>query len=492
MELLTLLEMREKAAAKPTAKNLPFSEWLPHATPVFVWSWSYQVLIQRHIQMILNSQIDRLILTVPPRHGKSEMVTVRLPVYCMERDETFRAIVGAYSQSLARKFSRKSRKLARERGVKLSREASNVDDWETETSAPVPGGLRAAGVGVGITGMGANGGIVDDPVKNRKEANSEVYREAVWDWYRDDLSTRLEPGAFLIVIMTRWHEDDMAGRLIREEGAIDEGGQWTVINLPALAEIGDLLDRPEGAALCPERYDEVALDRIKQTLGDSFNALYQGRPSAATGNIVKRKWFHYYGARPSANVTLEIVQSWDTASKGDQQGSAYSVCTTWAVTRVGAYLLDVYRERLNYPDLKRAAASLASKWEPGTVLIEDKSTGQSLIQELRSETSVPVVSIEPEGDKITRMVVESSAYESGWVYHPEGEPWLADYESELAGFPFAPAADQVDSTSQFLKWARKRMWNFNMISSGNRTKDMDGYGGDDMGGWGSLLSDNMR
>lgn len=482
--------MREQKAQHPTANSLTYAEWLPQATPVFVWNWAYQTLIQRHVQMILNGQTDRLILTVPPRHGKSEMVTVRLPVYCMERDETFRAIVGAYSQSLARKFSRKSRKLARERGILLSREASNVDDWETETNAPVPGGMRAAGVGVGITGMGANGGIIDDPVKNRKEANSEVYREAVWDWYKDDVSTRLEPLAFLIVIMTRWHEDDMAGRLIREEGRSDEGGQWTVINLPALAEADDLLGRREGEALCPERYDEVALARIKKTLGDSFNALYQGRPTAATGNIVKRKWFRYYGAAPAANVTLEIVQSWDTASKGDQQGSAYSVCTTWAVTRIGAYLLDVYRERLNYPDLKRAAMNLASRWEPGTVLVEDKSTGQSLIQELREETSVPVVPIEPEGDKITRMVVESSAYESGWVLHPEHANWLPDFESELAGFPFAPAADQVDSTSQFLKWARKKMWSFSMVSSGNRHEQLDGYGGDDMGGWGSLLSDN--
>ena len=456
--LVALRQDRRKNKPRP----LEYPEWLKTTTPNFTWDWHYQLLIQGAIRKVLAGAIDRLIITVPPRHGKSEMVTVRVPAYTIEKTPGFRWIIGAYSQNLANKFSRKTRRICQARGVNLSTERRAVEDWETNDD----GGLRAAGVGGGVTGMGAHGIIIDDPVKSRKEANSAVYRENTHEWYKDDLYTRLEPGGFIILIITRWHEDDLAGRLIREEGAAEEGGQWTRINLPAMAEENDILGREEGEALCPARYGEKALKRIKGVLGDSFDALYQGRPVAAEGNIVKKKWFLYYATPPSPNIILEKVQSWDTASK-DTELAAYSVCTTWAITRLGVYLLEEYRARLNYPALKRAVRSKAEQHHPTCVLIEDKSTGQSLIQELKDETLIPIIAIEPEGDKITRMAVESIAYESGQVYHPEQASWLPDYESEMTSFPFAPAADRVDSTSQFLRWARKRAWIFAWDSTGD-------------------------
>lgn len=491
----TLLQARIRIQAAKGAKDLRYGEWLQVATPMFIWTWAYQVYIQRHVQMVIDGIIDRLQISVPPRHGKSEKVTVRLPVYMLERDPTFRTIVGAYSQALAKKFSRKTRRLAIERGVPVARDSKAVDDWETDTGAPVPGGVRAAGVGVGVTGMGANGIIIDDPVKNRAEANSEVYRNNTHDWYKDDIYTRLEPGGWVIMIMTRWHEDDLAGRTQREEGLRSEGGEWTVINLPATAEDqGDPLGRKPGEALCPERYNEEALARIKKVLRDSYYALYQGRPVAAEGNLVKRQWFRYYGNRPAANVTIDIVQSWDTASKNTQLAD-YSVCTTWAVTRLGFYLLDVFREQLNYPDLLIAAKRLANDYKPGAVLIEDKASGQALIQDLKSNTMLPVIAIEPEMDKITRMVVETSQYESGMVLHPESAPWLPDYENELTSFPLAANDDQVDSTSQFVGWARRRAFTFNWAGIGIAPAGVDGFDEPErkiknQRGWGSVQSTN--
>ena len=472
--------------------NLTYEQWLVEASPTFTWNWRFQLLVQGHIRRVLAGDMDRLMFSVPPRHGKSEMVTVRLPAYTLEKDTAFRWIVGAYSQTLANKFSRKARNICRMRGVELSSERRAVDDWETAGARQVPGGLRAAGVGAGVTGMGANGIVIDDPVKNRAEANSETYRNATYDWYTDDLLTRLEPGGFIILIMTRWHTDDLAGRLIREQGLKEEGGEWTVINLPALAEDDDILGRAPGEALCPDRYDEVALARIKRVVGSSFEALFQGRPVAAEGNLVKRQWFRYYAAQPAPNIRLSIIQSWDTASK-DTELAAYSVCTTWAITRLGVYLLDVYREHLDYPALKRAAMSQADKWHPDGVLIEDKSSGQSLIQDLKADSMVPVIAIEPEGDKVTRMAVESVAYESGQVYHPERAPWLTDYESELTSFPLAPAADQVDSTSQFLRWARKRAWLFSWEGAGDTLAANEAFGEqqpDNSHGWGSISGSN--
>lgn len=462
-----LAEMARREAIRP---RLFDSDWLAEVTPAFTWTWPHLKLILREIRKVIARENDRLILSVPPRHGKSEAVTVRLPVYLMENDPSHRVIVGAYSQFLANKFSRKTRKIALARGIiPMSRSRYAVEEWETENE----GGMRAAGVGAGVTGTGGDTIIVDDPVKSRKEANSEVTREAVWDWYKDDLFTRMEPGSAMIVIMTRWHEDDLAGRLIKEEGRQEDGGQWRVINLPALAEENDPLGRKPGEALCPERYDEEALARIQKVLKSSFPALYQGRPVPLGGNIILREWFHYYNTPPSN--FFEIVQSWDTAYKPNQINDP-SVCTTWLVGPYGFYLLDEFRDHLEFPALKRTALALfrnaKEKWgvSPSAVLIEDKASGQSLIQELRNTSGgPPVIAIEPENDKITRAEATTPLYEAGLVHHPANAPWLPDYESELCSFPVAPNDDRVDSMSQFLIWAMHRRQRLEAYGTGRRS-----------------------
>jgi len=494
LEWLLAEKARREAEAERLAQKVidlgSFGDWLPKASPTFYWNWRHQEIIKAQVERVIEGEIDRLMLSVPPRHGKSELVTVRLPAYLLERDPDFRAIVGAYNQTLAEKFSRKTRRICQERHVPLSKERRASNDWETQTRSPVPGGLRAAGVGVGVTGMGAI--FIDDPVKNRAEANSETYRENTYEWYKDDLYTRAEPGAFMILIMTRWHMVDLAGRILQEEGSAEEGGEWTVINLPAVAGDHDILGRQPGEALCPERYDEAALARIKKVLGDSFYALYQGRPTAEEGNILKRQWFRYYGSAPARNITLEIVQSWDTASS-EKELAAYSVCTTWVVTRLAYYLVDVYRERLDYPSLKRAAINQAEKWHPHAVLIENKSSGMALIQDLKSDSLVPIIAIEPEKDKITRLAVEAVAYEAGRVMHPQRAPWLVDFEAELTGAPYAEYMDQCDSTSQFLGWARRRAFVNHWASSGKLAAEQydDGERAiEPKKGWGAVAGGN--
>lgn len=184
------------------------------------------------------------------------------------------------------------------------------------------------------------------------------------------------------------------------------------------------------------------------------------------GNVIKLEWFRRYRGEPDGVVA--IVQSWDTGIKPNQVNDP-SVCTTWAVTRTGAYLLNVFRERLAFPDLKRKAIELHALWNPTHVLIEDKGSGQSLIQELRDSTAIPCVPIEPVGDKVSRMIGATGPIEAGKVFLPESAPWLQAYEGELSIFPLAPHDDQVDSTSQFINWARTsligRMFDFD--STGN-------------------------
>lgn len=430
-------------APKKADKPLSYREWLPVVSPTFTWTWRQTSYIIDHIEQMLAGDIDKLMIFMPPRHTKSETVTVRLPAYILENNGHDRVIVGAYNQTLVNKFSRKTRRIAQSR-FELSKERTAVEDWETKEG----GGLRAVGVGGGVTGQGGNWIIIDDPVKNREEANSPTYREKCWDWYTDDLYTRLEPGGKLILIMTRWHEDDLAGRILASE----DGPNWTVINLPALAEANDPLGREEGEALCPERYTEADLLRIKRVMGASFQALYQQRPAAEEGEIFKREWWQYYREAPKLKW---IMQSWDTAFKKGAEND-YSVCTTWGCTNTGFYLLDRWKEKVDYPTLKKTAKGMAAKWCPRTILIEDKASGQSLIQDLKTGTNLPIIAVPVDSDKITRAHAVTPTVEAGNVYLPESAPWLQDYIDEHAVFPNGSHDDEVDSTTQFLNYVRRK------------------------------------
>jgi hypothetical protein len=212
------------------------------------------------------------------------MVTMRYPVWRLIGRPDLRVIIGAYNHELALEFSGFARNLARECGL-LGPTSVAAHDWRTTAG----GGIRAVGVGSGVTGRGANLIIIDDPVKSREEAESEAYRRRVWNWYRDDIYTRLEPNGAVILIQTRWHGDDLAGRLLAEAAA---GGEaWEVINLPALADANDPLGRQPGEALCPERFSVADLERVRTVLGTySFEALYQQRPRPQAGALMKREW----------------------------------------------------------------------------------------------------------------------------------------------------------------------------------------------------------
>lgn len=437
LRALAEIELRRRRNTLTDAA-LTFDNWLTVVSPTFCWNWRHLEYVRREgLDGIINGSIKRLALFMPPRHGKTEMVTVRLPAWWLEKDQNQRVIIGAYNQTLAEKFSRKTRRIAQSR-IKISYERKAVSDWETEAG----GGLRAVGVGGGVTGMGANIIIIDDPVKNREEANSEVYRNKVYDWYTDDLFTRLEPGGCIILIMTRWHEDDLAGRLIHG----DQSHKWHIINLPAEAEENDALGRNIGEALCPERFDEKALKNIKEELKESYLALYQQRPSAVEGEIFKRYWWGYYSISPYFE---KIIHSWDTAFKKGALND-YSVCTIWGVAKNGYYLIHRWKEKVEFPELKKVVVMLAQQFPPDQILIEDKASGQSLMQELERETVLPIKAIKVDVDKVARANSATPIIEAGKVFLPEGAQWLNDFLNNLSSFPNAPHDDDVDSVTQFI------------------------------------------
>lgn len=430
-------------------KDVPeFGQWLKKVTPAFSWDWKHLLVVRHALGRILDGSLKKLMIFMPPRHGKSNLATIRFPAYYLEKYPDMRVIVGAYNQTLANKFSRQTRKIAQER-LALNKERTAVEDWETEEG----GGLRAVGVGGGITGQGGNLIIIDDPVKSREEANSPAYRERCWDWYTDDLSTRMEPGAAIVLIMTRWHEDDLAGRILASE----DGPNWEIINLPAICEVlpegqdTDEIGRVEGQALCPERYDEAALLAIKRVLQNSFQALYQQRPAAVEGEIWKREYWRYYKELPM-NEPHICVHSWDTAFKAGERNDP-SNCTVWLVFKTGIYLVYRFNKKIESPELKPLVKQVAKRFPPTVLLIEDKASGQSLIMELKRETRLPVIPFKVDGtDKESRANTAVITAEAGNVYLPEDAEWLVEYTDQMAGFPNMAHDEDSDTTSQALIW----------------------------------------
>jgi len=389
---------------------------------------------------------------MPPRHGKSMTVTETFPSWFLGRNPGKRVIVSSYSGSLAERFGRFNRRKVEEWGqeifgIKVSTEKATQSNWEIEGTA---GGMLSLGIGAGITGSGSDLLLIDDPVKNSQEAESVTYRERVWDEWQSTLRTRLHPGASVIVILTRWHEDDLAGRLLNPE--FGKPDKWDIISLPAECESKeDPLGRAIGDPLWGSfGFDHAWMDSTKNAVGSRvWASLYQQRPSPASGNIFNRSWWRFYDSVPP--VFEEIIQSWDCAFKGTDH-SDFVVGQVWGRTKADKYLLDQVRGRMNFPETLQAIRSLSEKWSKSyTKLIEDKANGSAVIDTLRREIS-GLIPVNPEGGKEARANAIVSQIESGNVYLPSVAvaPWIRDFIEECSSFPNSVNDDQVDAMTQAL------------------------------------------
>lgn len=436
----------------------------------------------RHTKLICNAldkvekgEIDRLILCLPPRHSKSMTVSETFPSYFIGRNPTRRVIEVSYGDRLAKRFGRLNKQKIKEFGKDIFNIAlpewgigvSSNSDWGVATIAEdgktlisQRGGMLSTGIGGSITGEGADLLLIDDPIKNREEAYSITYRNKIWEEWKNTLRTRLQPNGAVIIILTRWHEDDLVGRLLnskfREEGA-DDPDRWKLISLPAICDSqNDLLDRQIGDTLWPEYgFDKNWAQQTKIDVGSTtWSALYQQRPSAVEGQLIKRSWWQEYNhnALPEMNM---IIQSWDCAFEEDGDGS-YSVGTTWGKGKLGYYLLDVYRRQMEFPELVRQMKSLYAKYNPSVVLIEYAASGKSAFQALKIQTAIPLMPIAVHKSKTVRLEIVSPMIEAGKVYLPDTASWLHDYIEELSMFPNGENDDQVDSTSQALTYFQQR------------------------------------
>lgn len=424
-------------------EELPdFHAWLRSQMPNWTWDWPHQLLIYNHLERITSGKTNRLMIFMPPRHSKSETVTVRYTAWRLIREPKIHVILGSYNQRLANRFSRKIRRIT-EANIPLSKDRKAVDEWETKLG----GGLCSVGVGSGVTGYGAQLIVIDDPVKNRAEAESRAFRESTWDWFNDDIYTRLEPGGTIILIQTRWHEDDLAGRLLKE---MAEGGEhWEVLSLPALAESDDdPLGRAQDEALCPERYGVEDLLRIKRKLGSyAFSALYQQRPIPREGGLFKRKWFTRIVDK--APEGLRWCRGYDLAisTKTSADHTASFRC---ALDENGdMYIADGFRGRLAYPEQYKYVTERLVSEKNTSHGIEQALHGLALLQDLRRDKRLSryaLKGIRADTDKYTRALAWANRAEAGQVVLVRG-PWIADFLEEVCRFPDSKHDDQVDAVS---------------------------------------------
>ena len=376
----------------------------------------------------------------PPRHGKSTMCSELFPAWYLGNNSDHRVILTSYEAGFARTWGRRARDILVEHGptlydARISQSLSAASDWEIQRRA---GGMLTAGIGGGILGRGADLFAIDDPVKNAQEARSPVSRESVWQWYTTTALTRLQPNAIQLLMMSRWNEDDLAGRLLKE---MDKGGdQWEVLRFPALSKDEDGND----VALWPSHYDVERLQEIRRTLGPYWwGAVYQQDPKTLEGGVFNLSWWQYRELPENLTRTIQI---WDTAFKVGTRND-FNVCATWSESSLGYHVRNVYRERLQYPDLKEAVKQQYAMFKPDMVGIEDKASGQSLIQDLRRETKIPIIAIPAEDDKFTRATRVSGHVQAGRCYLPLDAPWVTDFVDEHANFPNGTYDDQVDTTS---------------------------------------------
>tara|TARA_R110002049_G_scaffold191507_1_gene360460 strand:- start:27017 stop:28426 length:1410 start_codon:yes stop_codon:yes gene_type:complete len=397
----------------------------------------------------------RQLIVQPPRTLKSICSSVAIVAWALGHNPSLSFISVSYSQDLATELAYKFRTIIESDWYRaLFPKLKFKRITNTECITTLGGGRLATSIGGTLTGRGADIIIIDDPLK-AEDALSEVARKNVITWYTNTLLSRFNQPSkgVLILVMQRLHEEDLAGEVAQD---------WQRLELPAIAledqkiqiSANEYHVWKKGELLHPERLSQVYLDRVKRDIGSlAFSAQYQQRPIPVEGNLVKRKWFQTFEETPSVEKR-RIVQSWDVA--GTINGN-YSVCTTWCVYKNYYYLLDVWRDRVRYPDLKRNVIRLAKQFHANTLLIEKAGIGLSLYDELRQVSGIgAVIGISPKTDKVSRLEGVTSMIEAGQVWLPENAPWLDTYLHEMLGFPTAKYDDQVDSTSQFLEWIRKR------------------------------------
>ncbi len=397
--------------------------------------------IAERLEAVERGECRRLMINLPPRHGKSTIVSQCFPAWYLGRNPRKSVIMATHGAELAERNSRAARDIMRDTlwpfESRLSEDSTSAARWNLLDG----GGMYAVGVDGSVTGRGADNFILDDL---QHDSGTEGEREAAWRWYCEIAIPRLEPGASIIAIGTRFAEDDLFGRIL--DGP--DGADWELLRLPALAEVGDPMGRAVGEALWPDRIPASELDARKRSMGSRwFECQFQQNPLPTEGNIVKGAWLQRYEKAPESFD--KVVCALDAASKTGVSND-YSAIVVLGARPDGFFVLDVLRRKVEYPELLRMVQATYSQHNPSAIYVEDASAGTQLIQNLRRESSLPIVPVKALGSKVSRVEGITGLLESGRVFFPKDAPWLVDFERELLAFPNAKHDDMVDAFAMAL------------------------------------------
>ena len=415
---------------------------------------------QQFVEDVKSGKSPRLFISMPPRHSKSETMTKKYPAWVIGNNPDFEIIIASYSMDLARDFGKIARDTYREHSKSgtgifntvIDRDKSAGDNWGILEHR---GAVVSTGVGGSATGKGAHIAIIDDPFKNREDANSRLQRDKVWAWYQSTIRTRLAPGGGRIIIQTRWHEDDLVGRIVKEMEN-GTGETFESIVLPAIAEENDILGREVGEPLWKERYGIDELENIKKAIGSrEFSALYQQKPQVEDGGLFKRQYFKYFDVKndfiiaDNKNVNIKdcfYFQTIDTAMSTHKNNDFTAIATFICDREWNLYLVDLMLERLEVPDQWNVIKQYRHKYNLQFQAIESKSSGIGIIQQAKRE-GMSLKELKADTDKMTRALNISVMFENGKVFFNKKLEKLLELEEQLLKFPNAVHDDAVDVCS---------------------------------------------
>jgi predicted phage terminase large subunit-like protein len=466
-KIQALLEMDKIERSKESFLYFVTQMW-----PVFISGAHHKVMADA-FERVARGELKRLIINMPPRHTKSEFASFLLPAWFLGKFPHKKIIQTAHTAELATGFGRKVRNLVSSEPyqkvfqTKLSSDSKAAGRWNTHMG----GDYFAIGVGGAVTGKGADLLIIDDPHSEQeaKQANPAVF-DGVYEWFTSGPRQRLQPGGAIIIVMTRWSKRDLTGQILKNSGK-DGVDQWEIIDFPAIM--------PNGNPLWPGFWSKTALEALKAELPVSkWEAQYQQNPTSEEGAIIKRENWRIWEDKHPPQCEY-IIQSWDTAFEKNNRAD-YSACTTWGVfqhpnkngdLRPNIILLDAFKERMEFPELKHKALEMYKEFEPDTLIVEKRAAGAPLIYEMR-KMGIPMSEYTPGkgNDKISRVNAISDLFASGIVWCPETR-WAEEVMDELASFPNGDHDDLVDSSSQALM--RFRLGGFISIDSDEQDEPMN-------------------
>ena len=455
-EVLRLLD-EYKSARQREKSQTSFLHYVRRMWPGFIVGRHHKLMADK-FERIAKGELKRVIINMPPRHTKSEFASYLLPSWFLGKYPQKKVIQASHTAELAVGFGRKVRNLVSSDvyrdvfpDVGLQADSKAAGRWSTNRG----GEYFAIGVGGAVTGKGADLLIIDDP-HSEQEAKlamtDPTIFDSVYEWYTSGPRQRLQPGGSIVIVMTRWSTKDLTGKILKSSVEDEKVNEWEVIELPALL--------PSGNPLWPEFWPIEELEALKAELPlPKWNAQYQQRPTSEEGAIIKREWWRRWEADRPPSCEF-VIQSWDTAFTKNNR-SDYSACTTWGVFHpdegpdTHIILLDAFKERMEFPELKRKAFEMYKDWEPDAFVVEAKAAGAPLIYELR-QMGIAVQEFSPSrgNDKVVRVNAVSDLFSSGKVWAPR-KRWADEVIEEIAGFPYSDNDDLTDSTTQALIRFRK-------------------------------------